>query len=115
MRPDTSHWRDRSSYDIFDTLPVEGLAWECLRRHEPYQGFYQSLVAAKEDALPLAQEIQTRWGLRFPGSSRPVCPCPEHLLVPRLRPDDPDPYASFRHARHRRTASAHHRTRRRSR
>ncbi|WP_394343024.1 transcriptional regulator domain-containing protein [Paenirhodobacter populi] len=98
MRPDTSHWRDHSNYDIFDTLPVEGLAWECLRRHEPYQTLYQSLVVAKSETLPLPLVIQNRWGLRFRGPSRPLRSCPEHFLVSRHRPGGPDPHAASRHA-----------------
>ncbi|MFG1193465.1 transcriptional regulator domain-containing protein, partial [Xanthobacter flavus] len=44
MKPDTSRWREDASYVYFDTLSVEGLAWECLRRDETYQEHYQSLV-----------------------------------------------------------------------
>ena len=44
MRPDTSNWRDDRSYDFLDALPIEGLAWECLRRHLPYQDHYATLV-----------------------------------------------------------------------
>ena len=46
MRHDTSDWRDDRSYDFFDTLPIEGLAWECLRRYQPYQDDYAGLVDA---------------------------------------------------------------------
>lgn len=114
MRPDTSRWRNRDSYDIFDTLPVEGLAWECLRRHEPYQVVYQALVTAKSESLPLPQEIRNRWGLRFPGSSRLVCPQAERFLDPHRRSGGFDPDAATRHSKVR-TVSISHRTRRRAR
>ena len=80
MKPDTSRWRDSASYDYFDDLSVEGLAWECLRRDETYQDHYQSLVKAGSDADPLPREVEQRWGLRFRraaislrcGTERPV-------------------------------------------
>jgi len=45
MKPNTSNWRDRTSYDYFDALPTEGLAWECLRRSADYQHLYDMLIA----------------------------------------------------------------------
>ncbi|MFG1404423.1 transcriptional regulator domain-containing protein [Xanthobacter sediminis] len=71
MKPDTSHWRDNASYDYFDDLSVEGLAWECLRRDEAYQGHYQSIVTTGTDAEPLPREVEQRWGLRFRGTAIP--------------------------------------------
>ena len=65
MKPDTSDWRNEGSYDFFDTLAIEGLAWECLRRCPPYQEHYARLVAASTETLPLPPETQQRWGLRF--------------------------------------------------
>lgn len=65
MKPDTSDWRNEGSYDSFDTLAIEGLAWECLRRYRPYQEHYARLVAASTETLPLPPETQQRWGLRF--------------------------------------------------
>jgi hypothetical protein len=58
MRPDTRDWRDDSHYDYFDRLPVEGLAWECLRRYVPYQELYSDLVNAAAQAAPLPQDAQ---------------------------------------------------------
>ncbi|MER8822745.1 DUF6499 domain-containing protein [Mesorhizobium sp. M0991] len=69
MRPDTSHWRDNDSYDYFDTLPIEGLAWECLRRHEPYQRHYQALLTTRAENAPFHPEAQRQWGLRFSGQA----------------------------------------------
>ena len=71
MRPDTSHWRDGRRYEFFDTLSVEGLAWECLRRFERYQEHYGELVAMKAEDHPYSTDAQRHWGLRFPGSSEP--------------------------------------------
>ncbi|RXF68973.1 transcriptional regulator domain-containing protein [Hansschlegelia zhihuaiae] len=70
MRPDTSNWRDDRSYDFFDTLPIEGLAWECLRRYQPYQADYASLLNARAETQPLPDAMQQRWGLRFPRKTR---------------------------------------------
>lgn len=78
MKPDISHWRDSKSYDFLDTLPIEGLAWECLRRCGPYQEYYQALAAVKAETAPLPQQAQSRWGLRFPGktgSARHITDC----------------------------------------
>ena len=80
MKPDTSRWRDQDQYEFYDALPVEGVAWECLRRDETYQDHYQSLVTAGSDADPLPREVEQRWGLRFRraaislrcGTERPV-------------------------------------------
>jgi len=72
VRPDTSQWRDSSRYSIFDTLSVEDIAWECLRRSEPYQEHFGELVAINAEGQPFSTEVQHRWGLRFPGTSEPV-------------------------------------------
>lgn len=65
MRPDTSDWRDDNRYDYFDSLPVEGLAWECLRRFVPYQQLYSGLVNTATEAVPLPKDAEQLWGLRF--------------------------------------------------
>ncbi|MFN5040039.1 MAG: transcriptional regulator domain-containing protein [Bradyrhizobium sp.] len=70
MRPDISNWRDDRSYDFFDTLPIEGLAWECLRRYQPYQSDYASLVDTGAGTRPLPDDMQQRWGLRFPRKTK---------------------------------------------
>ena len=71
MRPDTSDWRNDHSYDFFDTLPIEGLAWECLRRYVPYQDYYGDLLRANTETLPLPYDVQRCWGLRFRGKTEP--------------------------------------------
>jgi hypothetical protein len=81
IKPDTSRWRDHRSYDFFDTLPIEGLAWECLRRHEPYQRLYHNLVSTKTETQPLSREAEQRWGLRFPCQSWPFRVGSKDILV----------------------------------
>ncbi|WP_425326509.1 transcriptional regulator domain-containing protein [Sphingomonas pseudosanguinis] len=65
MKPDTSDWRNEGGYDFLDTLAIEGLAWECLRRSRLYQDHYARLASASTETLPLPHEAQQRWGLRF--------------------------------------------------
>ncbi len=67
MKPDTSRWRDQSQYEFYDALPVEGVAWECLRRNTAYQASFDYLVTQDAGHLPLSDDVQRRWGLRFPG------------------------------------------------
>lgn len=86
MRPDTSQWRKHSSYDFFDHLKNEGLAWECLRRQQQYQRRYQALAAANADTAPLSIADQNRWGLRFPRAAKPLRTDANHLLVSSGRP-----------------------------
>ncbi|PZV40494.1 transcriptional regulator domain-containing protein [Mesorhizobium kowhaii] len=69
MKLNTSRWRDNNSYDFFDTLPIEGLAWECLRRSVSYQRHYLALVVSGAERQPFPAEEQEHWGLRFPGSA----------------------------------------------
>lgn len=85
MRPDTSRWRDRRSYDFFDRLNVEGLAWECLRRDEHYQLRYRDLVRRKLEMEPLAQEDERRWGLRFRRQTVALSHNATGILVARRR------------------------------
>lgn len=91
MRPDTSRWREQGGYDYFDRLATEGLAWECLRRHEPYQDRYQALLGAREDSTPLTLQDQRRWGLRFPGTAESVRAVADRVLVAGRGPDRADP------------------------
>lgn len=90
MQPDTSRWRERSSYDYFDKLATEGLAWECLRRDTPYQHQYQALLSIQEDTKPLPLKDQRRWGLRFPGSPESVRIGTNRFLVAGGRSDRAD-------------------------
>jgi hypothetical protein len=60
-------WRNSTPYDLAETLPVSGLAWEFLRRDDDYDGAYRGAVKQSVEA---ADRAAGRWGLRFrPGSS----------------------------------------------
>ncbi|WP_414088262.1 transcriptional regulator domain-containing protein [Paracoccus pantotrophus] len=84
MRPDTSHWRDSDRYDFYDSLSVEGLAWECLRRSEPYQEHFAELAAMNAETNPYTDDAQHLWGLRFPGATEPLhAPATGHLVAAR--------------------------------
>jgi len=85
MRPDISQWRNGQSYDYFDRLSVEGLAWECLRRNEGYQQLYGALVKAETEAAPLKPEAEYHWGLRFRNEAKPACPGTGCPVVPARR------------------------------
>ncbi|WP_418895830.1 transcriptional regulator domain-containing protein [Sandaracinobacteroides sayramensis] len=92
MRPDTSSWRIHEGYDYFDGLPVEGLAWECLRRQEPYQAHYRRLVTAGAEAVALSTEAESRWGLRFRRATESLRHHAGCSLVSRHRPGDHHPH-----------------------
>ncbi|WP_292117447.1 DUF6499 domain-containing protein [Mesorhizobium sp.] len=92
MKPDTSRWRDNSSYEFFDDLPIEGLAWECLRRSDSYQRHYLALVREGIERDPFPTKAQKRWGLRFRGPTRSVRIDARRSVVTSRQPrsDDPD-------------------------
>ncbi|MCX8999429.1 DUF6499 domain-containing protein [Rhizobiaceae bacterium BDR2-2] len=81
MQPDTSRWRDRSSYVFFDELPIEGLAWECLRRNARYQDRYHALMTTNATEEPLSGVDERTWGLRFRGAAGTDIACPNRALV----------------------------------
>ena len=81
MKPDTSRWRDQDQYEFFDALPVEGVAWECLRRNASYQASFDDLVAQGAGHLPFADDALHRRGLRFPGRPRTFRARPTGHLV----------------------------------
>ncbi|WP_245464304.1 MULTISPECIES: DUF6499 domain-containing protein [unclassified Mesorhizobium] len=93
MKPDTSRWRDNTSYDFFDSLPVEGLAWECLRRWNSYQRLYAALARSGAETQPFPTEAQKRWGLRFRRPSRPVRVDAGRSVVASCRPRGAGPRA----------------------
>jgi hypothetical protein len=72
MRPDTSRWRASPSYDFMDLAGVDDLAWECLRRNRDYQQDYAGLRRDKSLDLPMPEEMERRWGLRFRGPAAPL-------------------------------------------
>ena len=83
MKPDTSRWRDQDQYEFYNTLPVEGVAWECLRRNAAYQASFDDLVTQDAGHLPLSDDAQRRWGLRFPGRPQTFRARPTgHLVAP---------------------------------
>ena len=65
MKPDTSRWRDQSQYEFYDALPVEGVAWECLRRNAAYQASFGDIVTQDAVHLPLSDDGQRRRRWRF--------------------------------------------------
>ena len=83
MKPDISRWKERSPYDFFDTLTVEGLAWECLRRHKPYQDAYRKLAREDRASEPLSDDLQQKWGLRFRSPTQPVRARAAYIMVAR--------------------------------
>lgn len=74
MGPDTSKWRNQDSYDFYDELSVEGIAWECLRRDLDYQARFADIVTQKAERAPFEEEAQHRWGLRFSGRPKALHP-----------------------------------------
>lgn len=83
MKPDTSRWRDQDQYEFYDDLPVEGVAWECLRRSAAYQASFDDIVAQGDRDLPLSDDVQELWGLRFPGRPQAFCSRSTRDLVAR--------------------------------
>lgn len=81
MGPDTSKWRNQDSYDFYDELSVEGIAWECLRRDLDYQAHFADIVTQKAERAPFEEEAQHRWGLRFSGRPEALHPRPAGDLV----------------------------------
>lgn len=81
MGPDTSKWRNQDSYDFYDELSVEGIAWECLRRDLDYQAHFADIVTQKAVRAPFEEEAQHRWGLRFSGGPKAFHPGPARNLV----------------------------------
>ena len=81
MGPDTSKWRNKDSYDFYDELSVEGIAWECLRRDLDYQARFADIVTQKAERTPFEEEAQHRWGLRFSGRPKALHSRPTGDLV----------------------------------
>lgn len=70
MRPDLAQWEQTRRYDYLDDLPMNGLAWECLRRNRGYQEDFRKLVEA--DADERHGRLREHWGLQFRGTSEPI-------------------------------------------
>lgn len=95
MTPDASTWRSLAEYDHLDALTASDLAWECLRRNEAYDADFEASASSLGDPKPLTEQIQRRWGLRFPGRSPvPSSRSPRLLAAARghqRRRADPNP------------------------
>lgn len=80
MVPDTKEWRTSSGYDFMDEVDTDSLAWECLRRNEDYQKDFSNSLASAQAARNQAENIRTRWGLRFPRTAQPHRPGTARIL-----------------------------------
>ncbi|WP_058634570.1 transcriptional regulator domain-containing protein [Aureimonas ureilytica] len=65
VKPDQSRWRDDSAYDYMETLIVEDLAWECLRRNSAYQSDFSKHLNQAGPGSDGEAAIAQHWGLRF--------------------------------------------------
>lgn len=66
MTPDASTWRSSAEYDHLDTLTPSDLAWEWLRRNDAYDADCEASVTERGAPTSVNEQIQQRWGLRFP-------------------------------------------------
>ena len=66
MTPDASTWRSSAEYDHLDTLTPSDLAWEWLRRNDAYDADCEASVTERGAPTSVNEQIQRRWGLRFP-------------------------------------------------
>ncbi|WP_234794742.1 transcriptional regulator domain-containing protein [Xaviernesmea oryzae] len=57
-----------------DTLSVEDLAWECLRRNPSYQDDARRQLRADDKDSDGDLVVSRRWGLRFRRPSQPLQP-----------------------------------------
>ena len=91
MKPDTREWNKSSNYDPIDTMEVDGVAWEFLRRNRQYQADYKdSTLREPEPAERETDDIQSspengisqKWGLRFCRRSKADVPAAAAILAP---------------------------------
>ena len=61
-------WRSRAAYQDAATMDPAGLAWEFLRRNPDYRTTYDTASAQADHGT---DGPARRWGLRFPGGSKP--------------------------------------------
>ncbi len=64
----TEDWRSPAAYQYAATMEPANLAWEFLRRNADYRNAYQAAPAQADDGT---DGPARRWGLRFPGGSKP--------------------------------------------
>lgn len=62
-------WRLRAAYEYAAGMDRAGLAWEFLRRNPDYRTAYEAAPAQADDGT---DGPARRWGLRFPGGSKPA-------------------------------------------
>lgn len=92
MKPDLSKWQSNASYNYVDQLSIAGIAWEWLRRNQEYQRDFARYLrtAGAQARTAQASGMAERWGLRFPGPSKPDKPDTVDIL---------DPCCRYRHPR----------------
>ncbi len=62
-------WRSRAAYQDAAAMDPAGLAWEFLRRNPDYRTTYDTASAQADHGT---DGPARRWGLRFPGRSKPA-------------------------------------------
>ncbi len=62
-------WRSRAANQDAATMDPAGLAWEFLRRYPDYRTTYDTASAQADHGT---DGPARRWGLRFPGRSKPT-------------------------------------------
>ena len=65
----TEDWRSPAAYQYAATMEPASLAWEFLRRNPDYRNAYKAAPAQADDGT---DGPGRRWGLRFPGRSKPT-------------------------------------------
>ena len=61
-------WRSPAAYQYATAMEPAGLAWEFLRRNPDYRTTYDTASAQADHGT---DGPARRWGLRFPGGSKP--------------------------------------------
>jgi hypothetical protein len=84
MVPESSMWHEASGYQYFDTLTLEDVAWEALRRNRAYQSDFQTLYPCSNFEQRQA-EICSQWGLRFRSLPKAIGPKGYSLLGHRAQ------------------------------
>ena len=87
MKPDLSQWQSNATYSYIDHLDVADIAWEWLRRNQEYQNDFARYIRMEgvEAQSAQASSMAERWGVRFPGPSKPDGPYSVRILDARGR------------------------------
>lgn len=69
-------WQAEAAYRFSGELAPSGAAWEFLRRHPAYRRDWADAQASSSSggSHPPAPDALRRWGVHFPGRSRPRRP-----------------------------------------